>query len=172
MALKFSILHARIRKQFSKPQLVPYAQAKNVGLVINEPISSDLDQLVSDFSNRLRNDGKTTENILIFPKKKPENEADSGNHFQHKLIDNKDVNAAGLPKSENLKSILTETYDFLVFCNPKLDFKNICMAGLSKSLCKVGPASFSQKYLNLVIANSSIDAEYFNNIYSTLNQIR
>ena len=172
MAIKFSILNARIRKQLSSPKLTPYTAAKHIGLVITDPIYSSQSECIEQFTKQLRNDGKTTELIIVYSKKKPEIESESGNHFKEKSIDKKDLSLTGLPKSENLNKILAEPYDFLIFCNPRKDLKHICIAGLSKSLCKIGPSTFSRKHLNLVINCKETNSDYYNSIYSTLNQIR
>lgn len=152
--------------------MVPYSEAKSIGLVINEPLQNELIPLVDGLIKQFRGDGKATERIIIYAKNQPKAEAASGNHFKEKSVDNKDIGPTGLPKSETFKSLLAEPYDYLIFCNPIRNFKTLCLAGLSKGLCKIGPSSFAKKHLNLIINCEEANADYFNSIYSTLNQIR
>lgn len=156
-----------------KSSLTPFSQSKAYVFIINEPCNDKDKSEIDHFANTLRNDGKSVEIIQIFSKKKPEVSENQGNSFKNRLFDKNDFYATGLPKSKDLKEFLMTDYDYLIFCNPKSDTKNACVAGFSKSKCIIGP--FSERKTpgyDFIVDNTNNMQSYLESIYNTLNQIR
>jgi|GEM_PF-4836104 len=169
----FLSLYRKLKGKTKKSSLTPFAESKAYVMIVNEPIAEKDKLAINNFAKTLRNNGKSVEIIAIFSKKKPENREISGNSFKNLAFDKADFYATGLPRTKDLKNFLMTDYDYLIFCNPKSDTKNACIAGFSRSKCIIGPYSEKKNpEYNLIVDNTNNMDAYFESIHNTLNQIR
>lgn len=165
MGIKKALLSKAIKKMERVPKLTSYSKAQFFGLLIPNIGSTEFADYLEQ---ELRNDGKAVERIILHNEKEKESTQSKGNTAKKIDLYKSDFNLLNMPKTEQAKQWMHETYEYLIVCgDDSIPFQETVVA-LNCSKCKIGFAKKS-KYLDIAIEENG---NYAETILSTLKQIK